>query len=211
MAVVFIKMIVSMVMAAFVMMFVSTMMAVLIKMIASMMTVVFIMMIVSTMMAVLVMMFVSTMMTVFIEMIVSTMMAVFIKMIASTMTVVFIMMFVSMMMVALVMMAVIVMTGVFVKAHDGPRPGYAAPFVPNKVQFPARKAQGAQRGGQRFGVNPQVDKGPQRHVAGDACMAVEVQNLHTLFRASLSRINLVGKLCSPCLAAIIENTGVPCQ
>jgi hypothetical protein len=84
------------------------------------------------------------------------------------------------MVVGMLMVAVMVVMFMLMirKFHDCPCAGNAATLIPDKIQRPARKAKDAQRGRQFPGINPQVDKGPQRHIPRDPRVTVKVQNLH---------------------------------
>jgi hypothetical protein len=182
MMIVFIKMVTLIMMIVFSRMIALIMMAVLSRMIVPIKMVMLITMIVFSMMIVLIMMAVFSMMIVLIMMAVLSMMIVFIKMV---------------MLITMIVFSMMIVLVVVVEVYDGPRPDYAAAFLPDKVQFPARKAEGVQGGCQRPGIHPQINKGPQRHIPGDARMAVEVQDLHARFPAFRPLINSADKLCFP--------------
>jgi hypothetical protein len=56
----------------------------------------------------------------------------------------------------------------------GPGSTYAAPPVADKIQLPASKPQLGKLRAQDGGVNAQVDKRAQGHVAGNSCRAVKM-------------------------------------
>jgi hypothetical protein len=192
----FMMMVVPITMIVFSMMMIALIM---LMVVVSMMVVFIMMMIMPITMIVLMMMIALIMMVVFsmVIVLIVMMIAVTTMIVLSMMMVVFIMMFMTITMIVISMMIVFMMMIVVFKLHDGPCPGYAAAFVPDKVQFPSRKAQGSQGGGQCIGVNPQVNKGPQRHIPGDARMTVEVQNLHGRSPAFRPLVNPADKLCFP--------------
>jgi energy-coupling factor transporter transmembrane protein EcfT len=118
-------------------------------------------------------------MVVFMMMVALMSMVVFMLMVVLMFLVVFVLMVILMLMaVFMPMVAIVMLMLMFVEFHDCPCSGDAAAFVPNKIQLPARKAEGAQRGPQFPGINAQIDKGPQRHIPRNACVTVKVQNLH---------------------------------
>jgi hypothetical protein len=61
------------------------------------------------------------------------------------------------------------------QVHHGVGPGDAAALIPLKPEFPARKAEFFQLRAEDAGIDTQIYKGPQSHIAGDAGEAVKVQ------------------------------------
>jgi hypothetical protein len=80
-----------------------------------------------------------------------------------------------------VMLRIIIAGGMLIRTlqfYYGAGAGDAVPLVPDKFKFPAPQAKLFQLPPQNRGIGPQINQGPQGHIAGDAGVTVKVQRLH---------------------------------
>ena len=65
-----------------------------------------------------------------------------------------------------------------VQQHHGVNAVNAAPLIAAELQLPAGKSQLAKFSAQGIGVYPQINQGPQGHIAGDSGKTIKMQCFH---------------------------------